>query len=553
MKHITLLSFIFLLLCASFLHADFRDALKKEIASKKILNRITFRLETDPHYTNEFNVVYQPWSAVNKPLKEELKRSRLYYFWQFQEHLLLLRRAAKLSLTEICWAESYNMKLDPAFHKEHKKRMNEAKEEYNLSLTNLDFLQSRVVQEFQKHYNNFNSSWHTAGTIYDQGLFELAQGNVETAVYFADAFIDRIKEYDDDDDDFLTSERCLNIGITYSEALEYSKAIDYLTQAITEDPNNKIAYLERAVAYFETAQFDKAVSDYVVVSKEQISLMENSPSGAFSKALLQGLAQGAREGAVDYLPSLLSSMYGLSQTTWAILEHPLDHSSAFANACYDAGNCMAEYFKTNDLSSMENDLLEGIDSLFAAYDNLPDAEKGMMIGSLVGKYGIEILLPGTAIKGLNTYKNLRAANRLCTLEAMAVSTINKEVLVSSAMQHAAKREAYFKNVKYNFDAHHKHIVGHNDFDPRKSIWQHKDPEGLLKRFAGTGRPEQGILGVPGFRETVDFKEHIGIWKDKDNLFSLPTTRGTIHYGKKGAHIVPSTPTHVIESKLGRSP
>ena len=42
-------------------------------------------------------------------------------------------------------------------------------------------------------------------------------------------------------------------------------------------------------------------------------------------------------------------------------------------------------------------------------------------------------------------------------------------------------------------------------------------------------------------ENVDFKEHIGRWKSKDGMISAPTTKGSIHYSKKGAHIVPINP------------
>jgi hypothetical protein len=46
----------------------------------------------------------------------------------------------------------------------------------------------------------------------------------------------------------------------------------------------------------------------------------------------------------------------------------------------------------------------------------------------------------------------------------------------------------------------------------------------------------------GYIEKVDFKEVIGIWKDKQGKNATPTTRGKIHYDKDGgAHIVPTNP------------
>lgn len=45
-----------------------------------------------------------------------------------------------------------------------------------------------------------------------------------------------------------------------------------------------------------------------------------------------------------------------------------------------------------------------------------------------------------------------------------------------------------------------------------------------------------------YKEWVDFREKIGIWKDKSERESdADTNVGIIHYGKGGAHIVPANP------------
>jgi hypothetical protein len=45
-----------------------------------------------------------------------------------------------------------------------------------------------------------------------------------------------------------------------------------------------------------------------------------------------------------------------------------------------------------------------------------------------------------------------------------------------------------------------------------------------------------------YKEWVDFQEKIGIWKDKSGIgLDADTHFGIIHYGKEGAHIVPSNP------------
>lgn len=224
--------------------------------------------------------------------------------------------------------------------------------------------------------------------------------------------------------------------------------------------------------------------------------------------------------------------------------------------CYTAGECVVEYCQNVDQNTFD-ECIEQVKILYGRFDQLSEAEKGELIGHSIGKYGVDILagsLTGTAagtavvkgnqllVKGNAAFRDLRNANRACTLEIMVVSNANKETVVSSALQHAAHREAFFKNIRYNFDAHNKHILGHNDYHEFRSVWEHPDPEGLLRKFACKGIPHRGEPGLPNYKEAVDFREHIGIWKDKSGTQALPTTRGTIHYSNKGAHIVPSHPS-----------
>lgn len=82
----------------------------------------------------------------------------------------------------------------------------------------------------------------------------------------------------------------------------------------------------------------------------------------------------------------------------------------------------------------------------------------------------------------------------------------------------------------------KHIPGHNNYIPGRSILTHPDPQSLLNDFAGKGQPVGKVpRGQPGSKERVDFGQVIG------EVDGQPTTKGIIHYSKKGAHIVPARP------------
>jgi hypothetical protein len=87
----------------------------------------------------------------------------------------------------------------------------------------------------------------------------------------------------------------------------------------------------------------------------------------------------------------------------------------------------------------------------------------------------------------------------------------------------------------------KHIPGYPNYTTGRSVLR-ADPAKLAKR-AGTGTPVNNVpRGQPGFRERVDFGEVIGDFvKDGVATVATPTTKGIIHYGKEGIHIVPSAP------------
>jgi len=90
----------------------------------------------------------------------------------------------------------------------------------------------------------------------------------------------------------------------------------------------------------------------------------------------------------------------------------------------------------------------------------------------------------------------------------------------------------------------KHIVGHNNFKKGRSVFHGTldDARRLIEAHGGTGH-----WRGPN-REVVDFGRVIGVWVDGSTGERRMTTRGTIHYSRRGAHIVPSNPS---PSKGGR--
>lgn len=116
----------------------------------------------------------------------------------------------------------------------------------------------------------------------------------------------------------------------------------------------------------------------------------------------------------------------------------------------------------------------------------------------------------------------------------------------------AKADHEFRTVRsfttvLHFGKQAKHLPGQPNHDASKSTitvaiteLQH-----LVELNAGTGE------WYPPNREAVDFGVVIGNYRDPDNGTLSQTTRGTIHYSKSGAHVVPAFP-HLRRRKGKRS-
>lgn len=100
------------------------------------------------------------------------------------------------------------------------------------------------------------------------------------------------------------------------------------------------------------------------------------------------------------------------------------------------------------------------------------------------------------------------------------------------------------STEINHGQQKKHIIGMNNYanERRKGIDKSifygtvRDAQELVNRYAGTG-----IWFPKTHRERVNFHQVIGLWVNPQTGEKLKTSYGTIHYSKKGAHIVPAYP------------
>jgi tetratricopeptide (TPR) repeat protein len=376
------------------------------------------------------------------------------------------------------------------------------------------------------------------GIAYEATLESLLQNDFFSAIRSLRKLL-RMAESQGFQDEILSKIHLLS-GQLYSEFGQHADAIESLTAAIAKDPLQKEAFLERAISHFELGQFDLSVEDYLHFSDQGPKTIDPSFVD-FCGGCISGILEKGLDASIQFLPEALGSLKGIAQGLWAFGTNPLEVSQDFVIA---AKECV-HFIKTHATSSMVQQMVPELQELIRSYSALSDHAQGRLMGEVIGKYGIEILFTGGIVSTVKTCKNLKRANAIMTLEALA-SPSRKGVILKEAAKKSARRTETLKvaSKKIHEGQQGKHIVGHNNYTNvgSKSIFEHKDPQGLCDNFAGTGiKANNGVPGMAGYRERVNFKEIIGTHVDPITEVKTPTTWGIIHYGKDGVHIVPSLP------------
>lgn len=407
------------------------------------------------------------------------------------------------------------------------------------SLDVLQVLSERNDQLFKKIYDQCIILHQSPAALYQRGLISFNNAD------YIEAFDDiskliTISQTQGEGD--LSPEIYTQYGIIASELGLYQTAINSLSAAIRINPENKDAYLERAVAYFEIGQFDKALEDYLkagLQNSSSISKLQFIEITSLSAGISIGIIEGTKTGLVEFIPGVLGSLRGLSNGLWAFCNDPVGASQDFADA---AIQCI-EYLKSYSTTEILQEIVPELKELIQNYDALNDYQKGKMIGIIVGKYGIDIFLTRGALTGIKRYRDLKKANQLLTLEALA-SPKNAQIILEEASKRWALREEVLKNgnLKIQWAKQNKHLVTHmNQWDTR-SILTHPNPQKLVNEYAGTGqRITKKLPGTPDYRERINFGGKIGIWRSEDGTITKETTMGMIIYAKDGVHIVPLRP------------
>lgn len=336
----------------------------------------------------------------------------------------------------------------------------------------------------------------------------------------------------------LLSKLYLLQGQLESEHALYGDAVIDLTKAIEKDPSLKEAYFERAAAYFELGEFDKALSDYL---ESGFKPAEPTVLPQLCTGIALGILDGGISSAAEFIPEVLGTLRGLGKGLWAFAGNPVHATQELAAS---ALQCIQLLKKHSPLEFIQ-DMIPELKNLLQNFNGLNDFDKGKQIGAIIGKYGTDVLLCKHSFTAIKAYRELKKANQLMTLEALA-SPARSKALIEESKKVWALRENILRssNLEIHMGRQGKHLIGHNSYEIRlnRSIFEHSDPTRLIKKYAGTGiRETSHPPGSPGYKEIVNFEEFIGFDVHPITGIKTPTTRGKIHYSKDGVHIVPTKP------------
>jgi tetratricopeptide (TPR) repeat protein len=244
----------------------------------------------------------------------------------------------------------------------------------------------------------------------------------------------------------------LEQGTLLNDLLLYKEAIQVLTQAIQLNPSNRDAYIERAMAYFETNQLQLALKDYEAAKKltivppfkpgshkammmmAAVYIPENKTE--FSKGLVSGTVDGAKISAVEFIPSIFSCCRGILNGLWAFVCSPIEVSQEMVNTAYAIG----EFISSHSTEECFQCVVPELKELSLSWDKLNDHSRGQKIGFIIGKYGVDIFAPAGALKGMNKVRALKRANTMCTLESCAASQAKQAKILEESIKRATLRE-----------------------------------------------------------------------------------------------------------------
>ena len=204
----------------------------------------------------------------------------------------------------------------------------------------------------------------------------------------------------------------------------FNEALLTLSNFLEKHPHNQQVLIEKAIAHFETENFYEAIEDFVNGKIDRPIILEGSHWGdlkqglELSSGLIQGITKGAGKAAIEFVPGAISSLSALSRGLWAFAADPEDVSIQLVMATKCLAAIIAEQGPAQTLVQF---LGPEAEELVHSKGRLSYARQGELVGSLIGRYGLEIFACLKGASAIQSYRALRKANAVLSVEKMALS------------------------------------------------------------------------------------------------------------------------------------
>ena len=303
----------------------------------------------------------------------------------------------------------------------YKGKAGEGKSEKPVSL-NPSFTQAVLEEEIsslkefihEEHFfeTNADFSLEENGRVLGQALAH--QGLENKVPYFSNSYLSELKTKSLDQAFFSHEASPIsveNLGMDFREnayhlrgerSLELhcnDQAISDLGRAIEYNPDNHRAYLARAIAYEELGDHEHSLADY-----QQYTEKKSAPLGRaidFSFAFAKGVPRGVKESGKQ-LGTLASNL----------MIHPIDTAGEVCKAFAILGKLAY----SQEWAIIAETLTPEVCELATLWDTLSPEEQGDRSGYIFGKYGTDILIPGTlgnlVPKGVRLVRELSSAQKI---------------------------------------------------------------------------------------------------------------------------------------------
>ncbi len=221
--------------------------------------------------------------------------------------------------------------------------------DYNFSDLSADFNKSPVEYNYYKDYLDRVIEMHSQDSLLTEAILSLNKNEVETT----ESILKKIQP--SSNINHIISDIKGLIELKKNNTLQ---AIEYFTSSINEDPSFSLAYHNRAIAYKQLGEFEKAKNDLY----NALALNENISIFYFTLAKISEIVDDNEEAEKNYSMALdINPDYLEARTNYSLLQKTLGN---YKEAIQDLGSIILQ----EDESAKINYIKGGIHFTYGEYE-----------------------------------------------------------------------------------------------------------------------------------------------------------------------------------------